>query len=108
MKTFAPWVAGCVVVLGAVWPAVGSAQSTPVIDQREANQDARINQGVATGRLSQREADRLRAGQARVDDMETAAKADGKVTRAERTAIHDAQDRQSRRIYKQKHDHNNR
>ena len=32
---------------------------TPVIDQRQANQDRRIDQGVASGQLNEREANRL-------------------------------------------------
>jgi uncharacterized membrane protein YebE (DUF533 family) len=38
--------------------------------------------------------------------MKAAAKADGKVTRAERTAIKREQNQQSRRIARQKHDGN--
>jgi hypothetical protein len=39
-----------------------------------------------------------------VQKMEDKAVADGKVTRRERVALEKAQDRQSRRIYRQKHD----
>ena len=85
---------------------VAFAQSTPVVDQRQANQSARIANGEARGALSKREAARLKAGQAKVDGMEAAAKADGKVTRAERKAIQTEQNKQSRRIYRQKHDGN--
>ena len=82
------------------------AQSTPVADQRQANQSARIANGEASGALSKREAARMKAGQAKVQGMEAAAKADGKVTRAERQAIQKEQNKQSRRIYRQKHDGN--
>ncbi len=82
------------------------AQSTPVVDQRQANQSARIANGEASGALSKREAARMKAGQAKVEGMEAAAKADGKVTRAERQAIQKEQNKQSRRIYRQKHDGN--
>ena len=84
-----------------------SAQTaTPNIDQRQANQQARIEQGKATGTLSKREAARMEAGQAKVQGMKQAAAADGKVTRAERQAIQKEQNKQSRRIYRQKHDGN--
>lgn len=90
-----------------VAPIVASAQtSTPTIDQRQANQQARIEQGKATGALSTREAARMEAGQAKVDGMKQAAAADGKVTRAERKAIKKEQNKQSRRIARQKHDGN--
>ena len=82
-----------------------SAQTaTPNIDQRQANQQARIEQGKATGTLSKREAARMEAGQAKVQGMKQAAAADGKVTRAERKAIQKEQNKQSRRIHRQKHD----
>lgn len=89
--------------------AVGAfAQTgTPNIDQRQANQQNRIAQGAATGTLSPRETARMEAGQAKVQGMKEAAKADGKVTRAERRAIKKEQNKQSRRIYRQKHDGNN-
>ena len=88
--------------------AAVSAQPTPNIDQRQANQNARIAQGQASGKLSNREAARLKAGQAKVDGMKAAAKADGKVTPAERRAIQKEQNKQSRRIARQKHDGNKR
>lgn len=84
------------------------AQSTPVIDQRQANQEARIQQGVASGELTPREAARLEKGQAHVANMEAKAKADGVVTSKERARIHRAQDRQSTRIHHQKHDRQHR
>jgi len=85
---------------------VSAQTNTPKIDQREANQQTRIQNGVAAGSLSNREAARMEAGQTKVAGMENAAKADGKVTRAERKAIKRQQNKQSRRIYRQKHDHN--
>ena len=80
------------------------AQGTPRVDQRQANQDARIDNGVASGNLTGREAARLEAGQAKVDAIEANAKADGVVTRKERARLHQAQEVQSKRIYAQKHD----
>lgn len=86
-------------------PALAFAQAnTPRVDQRQANQEQRIDQGVASGSLTQREAARLEHGQQRVDNMEARAKSDGVVTRQERARLHQAQDTQSRRIYAQKHD----
>jgi hypothetical protein len=94
-----------IAVLSLVLPALAFAQdNTPRVDQREANQERRIDQGVASGSLTQREANRLERGQQRVENMEARAKADGVVTRGERARLHQAQDVQSRRIYNQKHD----
>lgn len=98
-------IAKTIAVLSLVLPALAFAQAnTPGVDQRQANQERRIDQGVASGSLTQREANRLERGQARVDRMENRAKADGVVTPGERARLHQAQDVQSRRIYAQKHD----
>jgi uncharacterized membrane protein YebE (DUF533 family) len=78
--------------------------NTPVIDQRQANQERRIDQGVASGELNARETARLDRGQQRVENMETRAKSDGVVTRGERAKIQHTQNVQSKRIYRQKHD----
>jgi uncharacterized membrane protein YebE (DUF533 family) len=80
------------------------AQGPPVIDQRQANQEQRIDQGIASRQLTQREAARLERGQDRIDAMENRAKADGTVTAQERTRIKHAQNVESKRIYRQKHD----
>jgi TolA-binding protein len=77
---------------------------TPGIDQRQANQEQRIDQGIASGQLTEREANRLNRQQDRIDKMEDRAKSDGVVTKKERAKIHAAQDRASRNIAKQKHD----
>ena len=94
------------VLAAAALPAL--AQTTPPemprVDKREANQEARIQQGVTSGELNSKEAARLQRGQAHVQALENNAKADGTVTRKERAQLHRAQDRQSKRIYRQKHD----
>jgi Spy/CpxP family protein refolding chaperone len=51
-----------------------------------------------------KEVARLEKGQARVQKMESKAVADGKITKKERARIERAQDRQSKAIYRQKHD----
>ena len=87
-----------------VWPALTQAQSTPRIDQRQANQDRRIDQGIASGQLTEPEAARLEKGQERVQRMEDKALTDGTMTKRERARIERTQNRQSRRIARQKHD----
>jgi hypothetical protein len=78
--------------------------NTPRVDRREAKQNARIQQGVASGQLNARETYRLEKQQAAIHQTEANAKADGKVTRAERQRLHHMQNRASRKIYNQKHD----
>lgn len=90
--------------LAIALPAAAQTPSTQRIDQRQANQQQRIDQGVASGSLTQKEAARLQRGQATVQKMEDKAVADGKVTAKERRRIEHAQDKQSQRIVRQKHD----
>jgi hypothetical protein len=89
---------------GFALPASAQTQSTPRVDQRQANQERRIERGEKSGALNEKEAARLEKGQARVQKMEDKAAADGKLTRKERVRLEKAQDRQSRRIYREKHD----
>jgi len=84
--------------------AAGAQTNTPRVDQRESNQEARIQQGVTSGSLTQKETMRLENGQQRVQSMEAQAKSDGVVSKQERHQLHHAQDVQSQRIYNQKHD----
>lgn len=84
--------------------AQSDTTSTPRIDKRQDNQQKRIDQGVASGALNQKEAARLEKGQQRVEKMEDKATADGKVTAKERRRIEHAQDNQSKKIYREKHD----
>ena len=80
------------------------ADSTPRIDQREANQQQRITQGVGSGQLNRRETYRLEKKEAAIDRTEARAKADGTVTHAERRKLTRMQNAASRDIHRQKHD----
>jgi hypothetical protein len=84
--------------------ALAQTTGTPRIDQRQENQERRIDRGVESGKLNDKEAARLEKGQARVQRLEDKAAADGKVTTRERARIEHKQDVQSARIAKQKHD----
>ncbi len=83
-------------------PPAPSAQQR--IDQRQANQQKRVDEGVKSGSLTTREADRRQKGQARVDKMEHKAAADGAIDKKETRRIERAQDTQSRKISREKHD----
>jgi hypothetical protein len=80
------------------------APSTPRVDQRQVNQEQRIQQGVQSGSLTQKEAGKLEKGQDHVQKVEDKAKADGKVTPKERERLQQAQNNQSKKIEHQKHD----
>jgi hypothetical protein len=77
---------------------------TPRVDQRQAHQQQRIDQGVASGSLTGNEAARLHHGQARVAAAEDNAKADGTVTKHEKAHLAHMQKKQGRHIKHQKHD----
>jgi hypothetical protein len=77
---------------------------TPRIDQRQANQEQRIDQGVASGALTRREVHRLAREQVVIDRAENRAKADGAVTAQERQRLHGMQSQASSDIRFQKHD----
>lgn len=89
-------------VAAAVLPAAAQTASTPRVDQRQANQDARIQQGVKSGELTPKEAAKLDKGQAKVQAVENKAVADGKVTPKERARLEKAQNKQSKKIAKKK------
>jgi hypothetical protein len=93
-----------VAVLAACSLPALAQTGTPNIDQRQANQQQRIDQGVKSGQLTGKEAGRLEKGQEHVQNVETKAKADGVVTRKERARMQRAENVQSRHIAKQKHD----
>lgn len=92
------------VIAAFAFPVFAQTTSTPRIDQRQKEQQQRIDQGVKSGQLNKKEAARLEKGQARIQKMENKAAADGKITARERARIEKAQDRESRRIERERHD----
>src|SRR5881409_1726074 len=76
---------------------------TPVVDQREKNQEKRIDQGIKSGELNRGEAARLEAQQGKIKVDEGKAKSDGVVTAKERAKLKREQNRASRNIYHKKH-----
>lgn len=72
--------------------------------QRNINQQQRIEAGVQNGSLTNRETAGLERGQSKVDRKEAVAGADGHVGAREEARIQRAENRQSKRIHRQKHD----
>ena len=102
--TTAMLLAGLLALPAFAQTAARDPAATPGIDKRQANQEKRIQQGVQSGQLTGREAARLEKGQARIETMKERAKADGVVTKQERAHIEHAQNVESRRIAREKHD----
>ena len=91
-------------MLAAPLAAFAQSGATPRFDQRQANQEQRIQQGVQSGSLTAKESTRLENGQEHLQKLEDKAKADGTVTQQERVRLQKAENQQSARIYEQKHD----
>lgn len=91
--------------IGLAFSVPSIAQTaTPVVKQRQINQQKRIGQGVRSGELTRREARRMELRQAKVQHDKKVAKSDGVVTPAERRQLRREQNRTSRAIRRQKHD----
>ena len=71
--------------------------------QRNANQQTRIEQGVQSGALTNREAASLERGQAHVNRAEGRAAADGHVGPVEQGNVQARENHQSKRIHRKKH-----
>jgi len=84
-------------------PSSASSQRMQADVQRNVNQQQRIQNGMENGSLTNREASRLEAGQARTDRKVANAAADGHVGAAEQGRIRRSENRQSANVYRKKH-----
>lgn len=73
-------------------------------NNRERRQEARIAQGVKSGELTRKETRHLVKGQKKIDAYQKKAMADGEMSEKEKLHLEKMQDRQNRKIYRQKHD----
>ena len=73
------------------------------VARREENQQDRIAQGIGSGQLTAGEAAHLEKGEQRIEKVRQKALSDGKITRAERIRLNKMQNRESRKIYRAKH-----
>ncbi len=85
-------------------PNSASSQRMQADVQRNVNQQRRIEQGVQSGSLTTREAGRLEGGESRISKKEARAGSDGKVSAHEQQRIQKAENRESHRIHREKHD----
>ena len=72
--------------------------------QRDVNQQTRIERGVQSGQLTNREVGKLERGQAHDSRLQARAAADGRVGPRESVRLQHAENVQSKRIFRQKHD----
>ena len=85
-------------------PNSASSQRMQADVQRQANQQARIKEGVKSGQLTKHETAKLESGEARISRKEARAGADGHVGPVEQANIQHAENKESRKIHRQKHD----
>lgn len=102
-------------IVGALFvPLAGTASAHQPrhprsVNARERRQERRIHQGVRNGELTRREAVSLQRQQARIRVNEAyARRSGGRFTARERARIRREENRASRRIYRQKHDRQDR
>jgi hypothetical protein len=107
----------CVTAAGvasiALMSSVSRAQTAPVpdhprvneVNQRLDNQQARINQGLANGSMTGKQAARDEAHDTNIAQRESAdeAKHGGHLTKGEQRRLNRSENRNSHRIYRQKH-----
>jgi hypothetical protein len=84
-------------------PNSASSQRMQADVQRNVNQQRRIQNGMDNGSLTNREAGKLERGQAHVNGREANAAANGHVSAREQRGIQRAENRQSGRIFRKKH-----
>lgn len=91
------------VLLAAARTAAAQSNETPNLDKREVRQQQRITQGIKSGQLTPSETANLEARDAKLNADEARAKADGVVTKNERARLQHEANRDSKAIYRKKH-----
>jgi len=84
-------------------PNSASSQRMQADVRRSLNQQQRIEQGIQSGHLANREVGNLEKGQANVNRKEARAGANGHISAAEQHNIQAAENHQSRKIHREKH-----
>ena len=91
--------------LAAILTIICSTSSmAATINERQDNQQARIQQGVVSGELTKRETVKLSQQQIKIQRKEMRFKSDGEFTKKERALVQRDLNRQNKAIYRQKHD----
>jgi hypothetical protein len=74
------------------------------VNQRQERQQDRIRQGIKSGELTKGEAHRMMGAERRINNYEKYARSDGKIGPKEFQKLERMQNRESKALYKQKHD----
>lgn len=73
------------------------------VERRAARQQKRIDKGVASGQMTPKEAAHAEKREAKLQGDVAKAEADGKVTKKEQAKLNAEENRNSRKIYRKKH-----
>jgi hypothetical protein len=102
MRKIVSFVIAAMFVLGASAVSMAGPRG---INSREYREQRRINQGIRSGELTRREAERLEGGMAKIRiDERYARSSGGGISPRERARLERELNRESRGIYRQKHD----
>jgi hypothetical protein len=88
---------------GALLASSAFAQNAQEDQQRNVNQQERIEQGLQSGQLSTKEAGSLERGQQNIDRVESKDLRNGSISPAEQSRLNAMENRQSNAIYDDKH-----
>jgi len=88
---------------GALLASSAFAQNAQEDQQRNVNQQERIEQGLQSGQLSTKEAGTLERGQQNIDRVESKDLRNGSISPAEQSRLNAMENRQSNAIYDDKH-----
>jgi hypothetical protein len=94
--------------LFGIFAGAADAQTTPRVDRRQQNQKTRVRRGVNSGELTRREVRGIKSSTKTTRRYEKRAKSDGVVTWKERRRLNRMQNRNSRKIYRKKHNRRDR
>jgi hypothetical protein len=83
--------------------ALGVTSANAQIRKHARNQHERIHQGVKSGELTKREAKNVKEDQKDLHQDIKLAKSDGKISRSERKIVRKEERKDSREIYRKKH-----
>jgi hypothetical protein len=91
-------------VTGSLLAGNAFAQTNAINDQqRDVNQQQRIEQGLQSGQLSTREAGQLERGQQAIDRQESKDLRNGSISPGEQSKLNSMENRESNAIYADKH-----
>ncbi len=88
---------------GLVAQSTATPKREAQVERRAERQQKRIDKGVATGKMTPQEAAHAEKREAKLQGDIAKAEADGKITKKEQVKLNAEENRNSRKIYRKKH-----